>query len=903
MSYLKYHLMLFLLLVNVGLLWGGDTGKIAGRVIDANSGEPLIGASVMILGTTRGVVSDENGFFYLINIPPGNYSLKAYTTGYSSLTITDIKCNQDLTIKVDFKLKVSPIKSEGIVVTAERPVVEKDLTATRRSIKIDDLSNMPWDTPEKAMATQAGVLMKGQEFHIRGGRSDEVSYLIDGISVRDATDGTTGLLLNSNALSDLNLLTGIFDAEYGEVMSGVINASVKDGSENKFNIYSNNGSVFEDYLGRGYKNYQVDFGRTFLNGKIKAFTAGDMTLTDDWDPHQTIVAHQDRQDYSLVSKVTFTLPFNIRSSLLGAQSRSQYGRYSHDWYYAPANYRSDFKKGRLGIFSINQPLSNSTFYKLSGGWFWNKSQFGVRDTFWDINRYWWEDIRFLNYWDNQIYYNEYGQLVFTADYNHYGYDCMLFYRFGNYWKYRNRVTDERFGKFDLTSQVNKFHQLKYGLDFKKYNIENFYLYQTARGNPIFDIYQYKPLLVGSYLQDKIEYEGLVVNLGLRYERLDLAIKDIDTNALWAKNLDNKNIKSKQFISPRLGLSYVISPNTTFHLGYGRYYQQPQLQYYYQYLQAFDPFEIKDNVLGNPSLNPPASTSMEFGTTTQLNNEWSADLTIYYKDIKDLISINFVPALPASYYQYENIDFATSKGAEVCLKKHYGQHFTGALRYSIASSEGTGSDANEILENYLSTASGESLGTLERKMMPLDFDQRNKLVIESSWFNKEPLTAGFFGWLSQDINMSMIFQFGSGLPYTPTVFTNLDEETTDPNSQRTPSTKQIDIKFIKNIKYGSTTASFSFEIFNVFNWDNYNYSYEREISPYEVYTRDWRPRAPQNDYLIGSPYYDAEGDTNQNGVFEIDEQWNRWDYYQELYSSNPALTGMPRLFRAGLSIKF
>ncbi|MDQ7798439.1 MAG: TonB-dependent receptor [Candidatus Edwardsbacteria bacterium] len=891
-----------LVLWAAGLLKAGDTGKIAGRVMDAGNGDPLMGASVQLLGTNKGALTDSQGYYYIINIPSGKYSLKAYTTGYASMTVTDVKCNQDLTTKVDFRIKPSPIKTEGIVVVAERPVVDKDLTATRRAIRLDDFPSMPWDTPEKALASQAGVVMKGESFHVRGGRSDEVNYLIDGISVRDATDGTTGLLLNSNALSDLTLLTGIFDAEYGEVMSGVINATVKDGGNRQLNFYHNNGSVFGDLSGRGYRNYQFDAGRSFRGDKVKLFTAGDLTLTDDWDPHRTKVPHQDREDYSLVGKATFNLPYNIRASLLGVQSRSQYGRYSHDWYYMPANYRSDLKKGRLGVFSLNQTISNATFYKISLGWFWNKNQFGVRDTFWDIGRYWWEDIRFLDFWDNQVYYNEYDKLVFTTDYNRYGYDCMLFYRFGNYWKYRERITDERFVKFDLTSQASKYHQLKYGAELKRYIVDNLYLYPTAIGNPIFDVYCRKPSNIGAYFQDKVEYDGLVLNLGVRYERLDLDIKDADTNALWARALEGGQIEARQFVSPRLGLSYVISPNTTFHLGYGRYFQQPQLQYYYQYLKAYDPSEIEGNILGNPALKPSRSTSLEFGTVTELNRDLSADITIYYRDIKDLVSVNLVPALPVPYYQYENVDYASSKGVEVCLKKHYGRHVTGSIRYAFSSSEGTGADANDVMENYLSTVSGESLGTLPRDIRPLDFDQRNKLVVEASLFNKDPV-AGRWGWFIRDANLTGIFQFGSGLPYTPLVFNTDKQATPDPSLQRTPSNSQIDIKFTKSFKYYLLNATLSFEILNLFNWDNYNYSYEREISPYEIYTRDWQPEDPQSDYFNTSPYYEAEGDTDGNGVFTVEEQWNRILYYQQLYSANPALSGMPRLYRAGLTIKF
>jgi hypothetical protein len=885
----------------INIAYAGSTGKIAGQISDASTGSPLYGAVVNVVGTNLGTFSDEKGKYYLINIPPGSYAIRASMTGYSSVTVVDIKCTQDITAKQDFKLKVAPIKTEGIVVVAERPIVDKELTATRRSIKVEDLSLMPWDTPEKAVASQPGVVVKAQEFHIRGGRSDEVSYLLDGISVRDATEGYSGLLVNSNALSDLNLLTGIFDAQYGEVMSGVINATIKDGGKARFNIYTNNGDMFGERWGRGYQSYQTDYGRAFFNEKLKVFSAGDLALTDDWDPHQENIPHQDRQDYSALFKCSYITPWNIRLTSLLAQSRSQYGIYGHDWYYFPGSYRSDLRKGKLGSLNLNHSINNSTFYNVNIGWFWNTGRFGVRDTFWDIGRHWWEDIRFFDYQDNQIYYDENGFAHFTAGYNPYGYDRMLFYRYGCYWKYRTRTTDQKFIKFDITSQVNNINQLKLGVDAKFYKINNFYLYPTANGIPIFDSYNKSPNTQAIYLQDKIEYQGLVVNLGARYERIDPKLSSTSLG-LWAQDLENIDLNPKSNISPRVGLSYIISPTTTFHLGYGKYFQQPQFQHYYQYLGAFNAIEIKGNVLGNPSLKPPTTTSLEFGTVTEFGREWSFDFTIYSKDIRHLIGIEYIPSVPEAYYQYRNIDNASSRGIEVTLKKHVGQHLTGLIQYSYSKAEGTGSSPEAILEKYLSTVKGESLGTLPLETIPLDFDQRNKLSIEGSVFSKERNSEKFFDkWIVAGNTLSWIFHFGSGLPAIVTPVDTLNRDIESLNSDRYSSTKQLDIKFTKKIGLGWTTGVLSFEILNVFNWNNYNYSYEREVGPYDIYTQEWRPNAPTSDYTSSSPFYEKEGDLNNNGVFEVSEQWARWDYYTKLYNSNPALTSMPRLYRLGLKI--
>ncbi|MRR10256.1 hypothetical protein EG831_09335, partial [bacterium] len=489
-------------------------------------------------------------------------------TGYGAVTMTDVRVDPGLTTRIDFKLRVAPIQGQEVTVTAERPLVVKDLTATQRVVPMDELALMPFDSPTQALASQSGVVMKGERLHVRGGRSDEVSYLLDGISIRDAVDGTTGLLVNSNALSELSLMTGVFDAEYGQVMSGVIDAHVKDGSDGGLHLASSTGSVFPAASGRGYGDYQADWGGELLRRRVRLFVAGDLGLSDDWEPHRQIVPRQDRQDYSLLGKASGFATENIRLTLLGIQPRSQFGRYGHDWALSPGSYRSDLQKGKLLLASLNHAVTRSAFYTLDAGWFWNRTAYGVRDSFWDIGRHWWEDIRFLDHWDNQVYRDANDSLVFTADYNHYGYDCPLFYRFGSYWQYRDRATDERFAKGEVTVQAGRHHQLKGGLQHKQYRISNFYLFSSSLGYPVFDVYHRYPAFQELFVHDKVEFEGLILNLGLRYERLDLNIDDPDTATLWYRNAGSADLKAKHAISPRLGLSYVISPVTTFRMAYG-----------------------------------------------------------------------------------------------------------------------------------------------------------------------------------------------------------------------------------------------------------------------------------------------------------------------------------------------
>lgn len=888
------------LLAAAGLAPGAATGKISGRVSDAKTGEALYGARIEVAGTSIGALSDESGYFHLINLLPGAYAVRARMTGYASLTAVDTRVNPGLTTRLDFKLLVSPILGQEVTVSAERPLVVRDLTATQRVIKMDELGLMPFDTPQQALAAQSGVVMQGGRFHVRGGRSDEVSYLIDGISIRDAVEGTTGLLVNTNALSELSLLTGVFDAEFGQVMSGVINARVKDGADAGLHISANSGSLFPAAAGRGHQNYQADASRSFFDRRVRCFAAGDLSLSDDWDPHREVVPNQDRQDYSVLGKLSGSPTENIRLSVLAVQSRSQFGRYDHDWYYTPGSYRSDLQKGKLLTASLNHAVSRSAFYTLDAGWFWNRNSYGVRDTFWDIGRHWWEDIRFFDYWDNQVYRDANDSLVFTADYNHYGYDCPMFYRFGSYWKYRERVTDERFVKGEFTFQATRHHQLKAGLQHKQYRISNLYLYPSSLGLPVFDDYHRYPSFQEFYVHDKVEFEGLILNLGLRYERLDLNIADPDTAALWYRNTGGAGLDPKHSVSPRLGISYVISPVTTFHFAYGHFFQQPPFQQYYQYLNVTDPIHMRGSVLGNPGLDPPTATSIEFGTVSELGKEWSVDFTVYYRDIRHLVSLDHIPDSP-SYYQYRNVDNATALGTELTLRKHYGRHLTGELRYAYATAEGSASDPEEGWREYLARAPQDSLAGFERKSAPLAFDQRHKLAVVASLFNKQPLAPAWWGRLTTDVTLNLLFQYGSGMPYSAQSVGRPATETTIAATEWSAPTKRIDLKLSKGFKLWELNATASVEVINLAGWNNYNYSYEREISPYEYYLKWWHLPEPSVDYPSDSPYYDSGGDADGNGVFSAAEQRDRRRQFLDMMENNPALSGPPRLFRAGLAV--
>ncbi len=165
----------------------GTTGKISGKVVDAETGEGLPGANVVVVGTMSGAATDLNGRFVILNLAPGSYALKASMMGFRAQTVQNVSVNVDLTTKVSFSLSTQILEmGEVVVVTASRPMITKDMTATQATVGADEIAALPVEELSDVVQLQAGVV-RGRDggLHIRGGRAEEFSYLVDGVALSD----------------------------------------------------------------------------------------------------------------------------------------------------------------------------------------------------------------------------------------------------------------------------------------------------------------------------------------------------------------------------------------------------------------------------------------------------------------------------------------------------------------------------------------------------------------------------------------------------------------------------------------------------------------------------------------------------------------------------------------------
>ena len=244
-THIKITVILCLL---IKLVFGGTTGKLVGRVTSKINGEPLIGANVILEGIGIGTATDLEGRYFILQIYPGEYDVRFTMIGYQDVIVRDVRVRVDLTTTIDAELDEGVIGMDAVDVTAERPMVQVDVTYSQANISSDEIEMLPVEEFEDVIALQAGVVQSDGEMHVRGGRGGEIAYMIDGVTVTDPFNAGMAVEIENNAIQELQFISGTFNAEYGQAMSGIINIVTKDGDYNKYsgNMSVNGGTYFTD---------------------------------------------------------------------------------------------------------------------------------------------------------------------------------------------------------------------------------------------------------------------------------------------------------------------------------------------------------------------------------------------------------------------------------------------------------------------------------------------------------------------------------------------------------------------------------------------------------------------------------------------------------------------------------
>jgi outer membrane receptor protein involved in Fe transport len=212
-------------------VFAGTTGKIAGVVTDKSTGDPLPGANIVVTGTNLGAASDLQGKFTILQVPPGTYSVMASVIGYTKVNAADIRIYIDQTADINFEMSMEALQGETVTVTADKNIVKKDVASSVASFSTSEVAIMPVNSVDQVVELQAGV---EDGLVIRGGDAGQSLFQVNGFTMRDPRNNQPITGIAMNAIQEISVERGGFNAEYGQVRSGIINVVTKEGSKNSY---------------------------------------------------------------------------------------------------------------------------------------------------------------------------------------------------------------------------------------------------------------------------------------------------------------------------------------------------------------------------------------------------------------------------------------------------------------------------------------------------------------------------------------------------------------------------------------------------------------------------------------------------------------------------------------------
>lgn len=282
--FFKFYRVLFLIVIGCSFTFA-QSGRISGKIIDSRSGEPLIGANIIVTGTSLGAASNINGEYLITNVTAGEYSIKASFIGYQDVTVNNLIVNSGLTTRLNFELQSTEFSTEEVVIVSKRPLIEKTSTNAVRIIGSEEFDNLGIRSLNDMVALQPGVVLQNGITSIRGSRPDETGYTVEGADVKDILNRNGGsvVTITSDALQEVQVQAGGYTAEFGNANAGIVSSEFKTGgNQYRFSVRAETDNFGnypgEKFLGTysyGYSNYVVTFGGPLFTDKLRIFLSGE----------------------------------------------------------------------------------------------------------------------------------------------------------------------------------------------------------------------------------------------------------------------------------------------------------------------------------------------------------------------------------------------------------------------------------------------------------------------------------------------------------------------------------------------------------------------------------------------------------------------------------------------------
>lgn len=805
------------------------TGKLTGRVVD-QSGEALIGANVLIEGTNQGAATDFEGYYVILNLRAGTYSVRFGYVGYQSKVVEKVKINADQTTKLDVTLISQIIEGETVTITAQKPLVEFNQTSSIATIGKDDIANLPVQDLNQIVNLQAGVI----DGHFRGGRIGEVQYQVDGVTVNNPFNNSSTLQLDKSVLQEVQVISGTFDAKYGQAMSGVVNAVLRTGSD-KFEwsgeIY---GGDFIPFDNTRYPNnetldpttvhnlqltltgptylpqttFLISGRRFFNNGWLYGTRRFLPTDKNDFENQQfnptgdnKTIPMSTTREWSGQFKITNQSLDRIQLSYQAIFNKIETKYYNFGMRLNPDGVKPNKTTSVTHGLDMTHTVSDNMFYKIS-----------IRQNYFDYKSFMYDDVfdpRYIQAGEFKSEANyELGAIVQGVDLGRY-----------------IQKTNSGILKGDFTWQFDRSNLIEAGIEgqfseisfgspgFIAPTTENGVRVLKARLYPerIEDpkVETYHPKQFAAYVQDRLELGDLIIRAGLRLEYYD-------ANAYVPSDLQNpansiagappstlKKTTVKSALAPRLGFSFPLTDRASIYFAYGHFYQMPGLADLYNnsnylILKDLQAATRTFSTMGNPDLKPQLTVQYEVGLKQALTNFLGLELTFFYKDVRDLLGSEFVSTYTAADYpRLTNVDFGSIYGFTIALDQRFLGPISTSIDYTMQFARGNSSDPYE-------TANRAAAGKDARpRDIPFGWDQRHTINATAVYL------------LPADYSISAIFRYGSGMPYTPAIGFGFNADLETNSGQKSPYVL-VDLRAEKFFSFDFINLSAFLRITNLLN---------------------------------------------------------------------------------------
>ncbi len=788
-------------------------GKIAGNIVEAGTGLPLPGVNVFIDGTTQGAATDMNGDYIIIRVRPGSYTLRATFIGFSAQVVQEVRVEVDQTTKVHFTMSEQIFEGEEIVVTAERGIVQMDRTTTTAVVNADQLKALPVTTITDVINLQAGVV----DGRFRGGRSGEVAYLVNGVPINNVFNSQAAFEVEQNMVSSLQVISGVFNAEYGQAQSGIVNIVTKDvpekwtaevltyagtiasnreleftkrtsgpGNQLSADMFESEFVQYSDAAEfQNLTDIQLSFGGPIMKDRLGFQLSGsflsdrghlmgrELFLPSDSSTGLTSSSNPDfwniesngsgdfvsmgtNERYSLNGTLTSNLTSTAKLEYNVFLQDGEFRNYSGNSKYVPGGLNPGYFSSQTHILSLRYTVGQKSFGNISYSYLRDKYDSYLHDC--KVI----DELKNLDCKGDGVY--EWSQKRNLSGQN-------AFQVAGNDLYTNDELTETHTFLADYSSQIDNVHLMKGGLMARLHSLDNrsYGIERSARTNNLPrispDVFsdnslKVNPVELSAYIQDKMEFTGLIVNAGARLDYFDpdylmpidwrqaSSTERIDPDDQTALISNRKDAPAKIQVSPRLGIAFPISSTGVMRFSAGLFFQIPQLSLLYTNPEYEVNPASSSNQFGNPSLSPERTLAFEVGLQQGLTEKIGLELTIFSKDVRNLTGQEVLRTPTGDFaVRWINRDYGTVRGITFSLFDQPGGMLSWTLDYTLQFAEGTSSDPGE--------AFGRQQSGLEEilSLVRLNWDRRHVL---NNTVTIEPLNG---------LSFTLVNRLRSGEPYT------------------------------------------------------------------------------------------------------------------------------------------